>query len=168
VPTIILEAPEMTNRDDGCDRDETEIVWVDDSGAVPPPPEGTVLSIGNIAKMFNVSRLALRNYEVRGLIKRRHRVGHTRVYGWADCDRIAFIIKGRKAGLTLAELAPILKAADEDASVDSMRAGRTACLELIDRLDRRRQALRDGLAELRHIHTLLSSKLLTGRDREPG
>ncbi len=159
----------MTNRDDGCGRnpDDPEVVWVDDSGPVPPPPDGTLLSIGNVAKMFNVSRLALRNYEVRGLIKRRHRFGNTRVYGWADCDRIAFIIKGRKAGLTLAELGPILKAADEDASVESMRAGRTTCLELIDRLDRRRQALRDGLAELRHLHTLLSSKLLSGGDQEP-
>ena len=159
----------MTNRDDGCERgpDDPEVVWFDDSGPVPPPPDGTLLSIGNVAKMFNVSRLALRNYEVRGLIKRRHRIGNTRVYGWADCDRIAFIIKGRKAGLTLAEMGPILKAADEDASFESMRAGRTACLELIDRLDRRRQALRDGLAELRHLHTLLSSKLLSGGDQEP-
>jgi DNA-binding transcriptional MerR regulator len=142
------------------DPDDSEIVWVDDTGPVPPPPEGTLLSIGNVAKMFNVSRLALRNYEVRGLIKRRHRVGNTRVYGWADCDRIAFIIKGRKAGLSLSEIGPILKAADEDAPADSIRDARTSCLDLIDRLDRRRQALRDALAELRHLHTLLSSKVL--------
>jgi DNA-binding transcriptional MerR regulator len=156
--------------DQDCDRDpdDPEIVWVDDTGAVPPPPEGTLLSIGNVSKMFNVSRLALRNYEVRGLIKRRTRVGNTRVYSWADCDRIAFIIKGRKAGLTLAELGPILRAADEDAPAESIKAGRTACVELIDRLDRRRQALRDGLAELRHLHTLLSSKLLSGGDQEAG
>jgi len=149
-----------------CDRDpdEKDVVWVDDTGPVPPPAEGTLLSIGNVAKMFNVSRLALRNYEVRGLIKRRHRVGNTRVYGWADCDRIAFIIKGRKAGLSLSEIGPILKAADEDAPADSIRDARTSCLELIDRLDRRRQALRDALAELRHLHTLLSSKL--GRNGE--
>src|SRR5207302_3811811 len=112
--------PTMSNNDQHRDRDndEPEIVWVDDSGPVPPPPEGMLLSIGNVAKMFNVSRLALRNYEVRGLIKRRHRVGTTRVYGWADCDRIAFIIKGRMAGLTLGEMALILKAAEEDASAD--------------------------------------------------
>ena len=154
----------MTNCDNRRDHDpeEDEVVWVDDSGPVPPPPEGTLLSIGNVAKMFNVSRLALRNYEVRGLIKRRHRVGNTRVYGWADCDRIAFIIKGRKAGLSLTEIGPILKAADEDASPESIKSGRASCLDLIDRLDRRRQALRDALAELRHLHTLLSSKLGRG------
>jgi len=146
--------------------DESEVVWVDDTGPVPAPPEGTLLSIGNVAKMFNVSRLALRNYEVRGLIKRRHRVGNTRVYGWADCDRIAFIIKGRKAGLSLSEIGPILKAVDEDASADSVKEGRTLCLDLIDRLDRRRQALRDALAELRHLHTLLSSKLGRGGETD--
>jgi DNA-binding transcriptional MerR regulator len=158
----------MTNCDNRRDHDpdESEVVWVDDSGPVPPPPEGTLLSIGNVAKMFNVSRLALRNYEVRGLIKRRHRVGNTRVYGWADCDRIAFIIKGRKAGLSLTEIGPILKAADEDASAESIKSGRASCLDLIDRLDRRRQALRDALAELRHLHTLLSSKLGRGGERD--
>ena len=156
----------MTNCDNHRDPDETEVVWVDDTGPVPPPPEGTLLSIGNVAKMFNVSRLALRNYEVRGLIKRRHRVGNTRVYGWADCDRIAFIIKGRKAGLSLTEIGPILKAADEDASPESIKSGRASCLDLIDRLDRRRQALRDALAELRHLHTLLSSKLGRSGERD--
>jgi DNA-binding transcriptional MerR regulator len=151
----------MSNCDDRSASDEG--VWVDDSGVVPPPPEGTPLTIGNVAKMFNISRLALRNYEVRGLIKRRHRVGRTRVYGWADCDRIAFIIKGRRVGLTLGEMTPLIKAAAADASAESIRDGRAKCLELIDRLDQRRQPLREALAELRHLHTLLSTKL-TGQD----
>jgi DNA-binding transcriptional MerR regulator len=145
--------------------DEPEVVWIDDSGPVPAPPEGVVLSIANVARMFNVSRLALRNYEVRGLIKRRHRVGRTRVYSWADCDRIAFLIKGRKAGLTLSELAAVLKAAEEDASRESVKLARSACLDLIDRLDGRRQALRDALGELRHLYTLLSSKLSADSER---
>ena len=147
----------MTNNRSG-DLDDSEVVWVDDSGPVPPP-EGVLLSIDNVAKMFNVSRFALRSYELRGLIKRRHRVGRTRVYGWADCDRIAFIIKGRRAGLTLAEMGNILAAADEDALHADIRAGRTKCLELIDRLDRQRQMLREALGELRHLYTLLSNKL---------
>jgi DNA-binding transcriptional MerR regulator len=140
-----------------------DAVWVDDSGVVPPPPEGTLLSIANVAKMFNVSRLALRNYEIRGLIARRHRAGRLRVYGWADCDRIAFIIKGRRVGLTLSELTLLLKAADENASATDTRAGLEKCLELIDRLDRRRQPLRAALAELRHLSTLLSTKMTNNR-----
>jgi DNA-binding transcriptional MerR regulator len=137
--------------------EDHEVVWIDDTGEFPAPQD-TLLSISNVAKMFDISPLTLRFYERLGLIKRRHRVGRTRVYGWADCDRIAFIIKGRRVGLALGEIAPLLKAADTDASIESVKAGRSQCMELIDRLDRRRSHLREALAELRHLHTLLSTK----------
>jgi DNA-binding transcriptional MerR regulator len=146
----------MSNCDDRSPPDKD---WFDDSGVVSPPPDDLPLTISNVARMFNVSRLALRNYEVRGLIKRRHRVGSTRVYGWGDCERIAFIIKGRRVGLTLSEMTAVIKAADDDAPAGTVKDGRTKCLELIDRLDRRRQPLREALAELRHLYTLLSTKL---------
>jgi DNA-binding transcriptional MerR regulator len=151
----------MSNCEDRATCDEG--AW-DDSGAVPRPPDDTLLTISNVARMFNISRLALRNYEIRGLIRRRHRVGSARVYGWADCDRIAFIIKGRRVGLTLSEMTPVIKAADDDALAGSVKDGRTKCLELIDRLDRRRRPLREALAELRHLYTLLSTKL-SGADQ---
>ena len=137
--------------------DNDEAVWIDDRGEFPAPND-TLLSIANVAKMFGISRSALRFYEWRGLIKRRHRVGSTRVYGWADCDRIAFIIKCRRVGLTLGEMAPLLKAADADATVESIKAGRGTCMELMERLDRRRAHLREALAELRHLYTVLSTK----------
>ncbi len=156
----------MSDCEDRSTSEEAEVVRVDESGEVPAPQD-TVLSIGNVAKMFNVTQLALRYYERRGLIARRHRLGRTRVYGWADCDRVAFIIKGRRVGLTLGEMAVMIKAADHDAAVESIKTGRAKCLELIDRLDRRRQPLRDALAELRHLHTLISRKLIDdGADRD--
>jgi len=149
----------MSDCDDRSTSKESEVVWVDDFGEVRKAQD-TVLSIVNVAKMFNVTQLTLRYYERRGLIARRHYVGRTRVYGWADCDRIAFIIKGRRVGLSLGEMAVMLKAADHDAAVESMEAGRATCLDLIDRLDQRRALLRDALAELRHLHTLLARKLI--------
>ena len=133
------------------------MVWVDDRGEFPAPDD-TLLSLTNVARMFNISRIALRFYERLGLIKRRHRVGRTRVYGWADCDRVAFIIKGRRVGLTLGEMAPLLKAADADATPESIKAARARCVELMERLDRRRAHLRETLAELRHLDTMLSAK----------
>src|SRR5207253_8440028 len=50
-----------------------EPVWLDDaeSGRADPPSE-RVLSIENVAKMFGVSKLSLRYYELRGLIRRTH------------------------------------------------------------------------------------------------
>lgn len=149
----------MSDCEDRATSETSDVVWVDDSGE-QPAPQGTVLSIANVAKMFNVTQLVLRYYERRGLIARRYSVGRSRVYGWADCDRIAFIIKGRRVGVPLSEIGLLIKAAERDASVSSIKAGRAKCLELIDSLDRRRQPLRDALAELRHMHALLSRKLL--------
>jgi DNA-binding transcriptional MerR regulator len=154
----------MSDCDDRAAPEDPEVVWVDDSGEVPAP-QGTVLSMAVVAKMFNVTQLALRYYERRGLIARRYQVGRARVYGWVDCDRIAFIIKARKVGLSLSEIAIMLKASEPDASVSSIKAGRVKCLELIDHLDRRRQPLRDALSELRHMHARLSKKLL-GEDAD--
>jgi DNA-binding transcriptional MerR regulator len=154
----------MSDCDDRATSEKSDVVWVDDFGEVRAP-KGTVLSIANVAKMFNVTQLSLRYYERRGLIARRYRVGRANVYGWVDCDRIAFIIKGRRVGLSLSEIALVIKAADRDAPVSSIKAGRAKCLELIDRLDQRRQPLRDALGELRHLHALMSRKL-AGEDDE--
>src|SRR5579862_7732756 len=97
-----------------------------------------VLSIENVARMFMHPRLVLRYYEVRGLIKRRGRVGLIRVFGWADCDVIAFIIKCRRASLTLGEIAPVIRSMRGDVSVDRVKSRPDPCLDLIDRLIRRR------------------------------
>lgn len=124
------------------------------SGRLGPSPERAVLSIGNVAKMFGLSQLVLRYYELRGLIVRRHRIGRISVYGWADCDRIAFIIKCRRAGLALSEVAQVVAAVDreDDAVVQE------ACKKLIRRLDERRNVLEVALAELAHTCSLLSAK----------
>jgi len=129
-----------------------------------PPSDERVLSIENVARMFGVSRLTLRYYEIRGLIRRRHVMGRTRVYGWADCERLAFILKCRKAGLPLSEIRTIIAATDDNISVRAFLIGQEKCMALMDRLERRRKVFDDALAELSHIHTLLTTKL--GEPRE--
>ena len=130
-------------------------------------PDETI-TIANVARMFDVSRLTLRYYERRGLIKRRQRIGRVRVYTWVDCNRIVFIIKCRRVGLGLGEIAPLLKASDVNASAESVRDGRAKCLELIDRLDQRRRPLREALAELRHLNALMSTRLNGSDERDRG
>ena len=123
------------------------------------PLTETVLTIENVARMFNVARLTLRYYEFRGLIKRRHRIGQVRVYGWADCDRIAFIIKCRRVGLPLSAVAPIVAAVDDEGNPAVHKVGQKTCANLIERLEERRKILDDGLAELTHTHSLLAVKI---------
>jgi DNA-binding transcriptional MerR regulator len=122
-------------------------------------PQDPPLSIGNVSKMFKVSRLTLWTYERLGLIKRRHRIEQSLVYDWTDCGRLAFIIKARRAGLSVWQVAPIIKATEATAPIESAKAARASCVELIDQLDRRRHFLRETTAELLHFDKLLSSKL---------
>ena len=134
------------------------------AGDVPddlvPPATATVLSIENVAGMFNVSRFTLRYYEFRGLIKRRHRIDRIPVYGWADCDRIAFIIKCRRVGLSLGEVAPIVAATDHEDDAIIHKRGQETCMRLVNQLELHRKNLDEALAELAHTYSLLSVKIL--------
>jgi len=118
-----------------------------------------VLSIDSVAKMFDVSRWTLHFYEWRGLIERKLWHGQLRVYSWADCERLSVIIKCRKAGVALRDVAAIMAATDEDAPISVARAGQEQCMVQVDRLDRRRRVQEEALAELMHIYVLLTSKV---------
>jgi DNA-binding transcriptional MerR regulator len=140
---------------------ENEAVCLDDAGSGRPglPPQ-RALSIENVARMFGVSQLTLRYYEFRGLIRRRHRQDGVRVYGWADCERLAFIIKCRKADLLLADIIRIIEATDDDVSPLEFKSGQETCMALVDRLEQRRRVLGDALSELSHMYALLTTRLL--------
>jgi DNA-binding transcriptional MerR regulator len=118
--------------------------------------DDVVLSIENVARMFKHPRLALRYYELRGLIKRRYRFGSIRAFGWADCDVIALIIKCRGAGLTLGEIVRVVRWSRGQGATRTENSGPDPCLPLIERLDRRREALGEAVDELRQISVLNS------------
>lgn len=140
---------------------ESELVWLDDTGSGrAAQPMERVLSIKNVAKMFGVSQFVLRYYEFRGLIRRRHSLDGVRVYGWADCERLAFIIKCRKAGVMLGDLVMIIQSTDDDITPLQFRTGQETCMALVDRLEERRKVIDEALAELNHAHALLTTKLL--------
>jgi DNA-binding transcriptional MerR regulator len=157
----------MSNRIDDNNPPETEVVWLDDTGEGGDPPSGAVLSIKNVARMFGVSWATLRYYEFRGLIRRRNSVDGVRVYSWADCERLALILKCRRADIMLADIAAVIWAMDIDASPLQFKIGQDACMVLIGGLTERRKVLDQALAELRHVQLQLNAKLLeeTGPSR---
>jgi DNA-binding transcriptional MerR regulator len=126
--------------------------------ALPETAKNQVLTIAAVAAMFKISTLTLRLLELRGLIRRRE-AGGDRVYSWADCERVALLVKARKAGFATRELAPVLKAMD--ASVPNAVAddGRLQCLFLIHALERRQQAISNLLGELYRIDWQLAERL---------
>ena len=109
--------------------------------------------------MFGVSKLSLRYYEFRGLIRRMQSLHGVPVFGWADCERLAFIIKCRKAGVKLSDLSStIIDATDDDVSPLGFKTGQENCMALVERLERRRRVIDEALAELSHVYALLTTQ----------
>lgn len=150
----------MPYREQCIGKPVAEVIWLDDThgeDAIAPQSVAT-LSIENVAQMFDVSPWALRYYELRGVIARRQRMGQIRVYSWADCDRIAFIVKCRRAGIGLADIAPILKAVDDDTSAQTIRVNQERCNALIASLEKPRKVFDEALSELTQVRSLLCAK----------
>jgi DNA-binding transcriptional MerR regulator len=133
-------------------------------GAGAQPSGEQLLSLGNVAQMFGVLPIVLRYYEWRGLVRRRRRMGREWVYGWGDCERIAVIVKGRRAGLPLREIATILEATDDDASEAARKSAQELCMALVGRLELRRKGIDEALSELSHIYALLTTRILGVND----
>lgn len=117
-----------------------------------------ILTIDVVAKMFRLSTWTLRSYEWRGLIQR-ETTGDGAVFSWRDCERIALIVKAKKAKLTIRQIAPIVKAMNGKVSLDILRAGHRRCRELIAATTEYSDAVAEILAELERIDWELSTRL---------
>lgn len=120
--------------------------------------ENPLLSIAAVAQMFKISPLRLRFFEWRGLIRRR-RADNALVYSWSDCERIALLIKARKAGLVVHEIAAVLRAMDDRTPASVANDGRMQCLALIHALEGRKKATTEMLAELYRVDWELAERL---------
>ena len=134
-----------------------DVVWIE--GEVPAATAsgaGSELSIGELAAEFGITPRALRFYESRGLLAPARRDG-MRFYGKAERERVALILKAKKLGFTLLEIKEMIQAHKGEAAAQSLKLSRQKCSEQIDRLEQQLQEAQDALAELRRIHTLLTS-----------
>jgi len=64
-------------------------------------------SITDLCEEFKVTPRALRFYEDEGLIAP-HRQGLARIYGWRDRARLAWILRGKRVGFSLAEIGEMI------------------------------------------------------------
>ena len=119
---------------------------------------GLPLTIVNVAAMFGVSPWWLNYLEWRGVVRRR-RDGRAWVYSWFDCERIALIVKARRAGLALGRITAIVAAMDEDSSTAVCESGQVQCAELIVDLDRREKLAAEVVTELRRIEWELCERI---------
>ncbi len=112
------------------------------------PAVGNQWSIGELATEYGVTLRTIRFYEDKGLITPR-RVGTRRVYSDRDRVRLALVLRGRRLGFALNEIATIVDMYDAEPG----EAGQlTYLLDQIDgrrdELAQRRRDIDETLAEL--------------------
>jgi len=72
-----------------------------------PPAHGASYSISELAKEFALTTRTIRYYEDEGLLAPQ-RVGRARIYGERERVRIKLILRGKRLGLALSEIAELL------------------------------------------------------------
>ena len=109
--------------------------------------EGRVWTVGELADELGVTTRTLRFYEAEGLISPR-RAGTQRVYGPRERTRLKLILRGKRFGMTLAEIREIVDMYDGAASSERLQLEK-----LLARLDDIAGDLRARQADLRRTLT---------------
>ena len=115
-------------------------------------------SIGEMCDAFGVTARALRFYEDEGLIAPERR-GTQRLYSERDRARVAWILRGKRTGFSLAEIRELLDLYDLG---DQRRTQRMVtldrCREKIATLERQRGDIDATITELQQFIALLGEK----------
>lgn len=112
---------------------------------------GTLMKIGDVARLSGVGIEALRFYESRGLLDPATRTGSGyRLYSDAALDRLSFIKKAQSVGFTLDEIAWLIA---------EVKDGKRPCAEVRKIASERLEELDRRLAELRRYRRALKQTL---------
>lgn len=111
-------------------------------------------TIGDLSNEFGVTARTIRFYESEGLLSPT-REGQARIYGKRDRARLGWILRGKRVGFSLAEIAELLDMY-ESAGPESQRAALADRVEeRIDTLESQRDDLDATIDELKQFsHSL--------------
>ncbi len=86
-------------------------------------PKNKRYSISDLALQFDISPRSIRFYEEKGLLSPKRTSGNQRVYGRRDRARLKLILRGKRFGYSLEEIAEMIGMTDaEKGEVEQIRA----------------------------------------------
>ncbi len=136
----------------------------DTPGAPSDNNDEALYSIGDLASEFAISTRAIRFYEIKGLLNPR-RVGANRVYTRRDRARLKLILRGKRLGFSLDEVAEYLNLYDADPHQMAQTRMLLQKVEVaIGDLEQKQQDIEKTLSELRDLRQLAINQL-KGRAR---
>lgn len=127
---------------------------------------GELTSIGQMCADFGVTARALRFYEDEALLAPERR-GTQRLYSARDRARLAWILRGRRVGMSLADIKELLDLYDLG---DNRRTQRLKtierCSEQLGKLKRQRVDIDATIAELESFISMVT-RLIDADDSQP-
>lgn len=122
--------------------------------------EERTYSISELAAEFDISPRAIRYYEERGLLAPRRSAGNQRVYTRGDRRRLKLILRGKRLGFSLDEIAEMIGMPETDLTeVEQIRRSLAYGRSKLEEIARRKKELAELEQDIRATMETLEQTL---------